>query len=253
MDKKTIISLVIFVAFILGLCGLVLFYFTWLKSNQAVKIVEAEAIAIVQATLPEFDSYPDDLLPPKTIKTEQAEDGWYVAFIQEGSGIPVISANCFYVKNDKSFSPIEYVSSANTAPYGEFSVSKCRFESKLIGGDQDAHGCLIAAGYSWCEVKNKCLRVWEEGCEETSETPGCEVENCHGMEISCGSNKPEACTMMYGLGDKCLQYAQCGLVNGKCQQIENPKFTTCKSCVQNCIDENQSDSLKSFDCESNCN
>jgi hypothetical protein len=35
---------------------------------------------------------------------------------------------------------------------------------KLIGGDKDEHGCLIAAGYSWCEQKQKCLRVWEEPC-----------------------------------------------------------------------------------------
>ena len=35
---------------------------------------------------------------------------------------------------------------------------------ELIGGDRDKHGCLIAAGYSWCEEKQKCLRVWEEGC-----------------------------------------------------------------------------------------
>ena len=33
-----------------------------------------------------------------------------------------------------------------------------------IGGDTDAHGCLIAAGYSWCDVKQKCLRPWEENC-----------------------------------------------------------------------------------------
>ena len=37
-------------------------------------------------------------------------------------------------------------------------------DQKLIGGDQDAHGCLIAAGYSWCQSKNKCLRTWEETC-----------------------------------------------------------------------------------------
>ena len=33
-----------------------------------------------------------------------------------------------------------------------------------IGGDRDAGGCLVGAGYSWCAVKNKCLRVWEEPC-----------------------------------------------------------------------------------------
>ncbi len=36
-----------------------------------------------------------------------------------------------------------------------------------VGGDTDAHGCLIAAGYSWCEVKNKCLRLFEEACLST--------------------------------------------------------------------------------------
>jgi hypothetical protein len=35
---------------------------------------------------------------------------------------------------------------------------------QLIGGQKDAHGCLIGAGYSWCEAKTKCLRVWEEKC-----------------------------------------------------------------------------------------
>ncbi len=38
-------------------------------------------------------------------------------------------------------------------------------QEKLIGGDKDVHGCLPAAGYTWCEVKNKCLRTWEEKCE----------------------------------------------------------------------------------------
>jgi len=30
-------------------------------------------------------------------------------------------------------------------------------EKKLVGGDKDSHGCLIAAGYSWCSQKEKCL------------------------------------------------------------------------------------------------
>lgn len=35
----------------------------------------------------------------------------------------------------------------------------------IVGGDRDAHGCIGSAGYSWCEVKQKCLRVWEEKCD----------------------------------------------------------------------------------------
>ncbi len=34
----------------------------------------------------------------------------------------------------------------------------------LVGNDRDAHGCIGSAGYSWCEVKQKCLRPWEEDC-----------------------------------------------------------------------------------------
>jgi len=34
----------------------------------------------------------------------------------------------------------------------------------MPGSDRDAHGCIPSAGYSWCEGKNKCLRIWEEPC-----------------------------------------------------------------------------------------
>ena len=36
----------------------------------------------------------------------------------------------------------------------------------IIGGGKDEHGCLVAAGYSWCNSKNKCLRVFEESCDD---------------------------------------------------------------------------------------
>ncbi len=34
----------------------------------------------------------------------------------------------------------------------------------ILGGDKDAYGCIGSAGYSWCEVKKKCIRSWEENC-----------------------------------------------------------------------------------------
>lgn len=42
-------------------------------------------------------------------------------------------------------------------------------DDKLIGGQKDAGGCLIGAGYGWCVSKKKCLRVWEERCEESKD------------------------------------------------------------------------------------
>lgn len=33
------------------------------------------------------------------------------------------------------------------------------------GSDWDLHGCIISAGYSWCDLLGKCIRVWEQSCE----------------------------------------------------------------------------------------
>ena len=44
----------------------------------------------------------------------------------------------------------------------------CEEEAPLIGGDRDEHGCIPSAGYTWCEAKQKCLRPWEEECEAAS-------------------------------------------------------------------------------------
>jgi len=38
----------------------------------------------------------------------------------------------------------------------------------IIGGQKDEHGCLIAAGYSWCDAKQKCIRFFEENCTENA-------------------------------------------------------------------------------------
>ncbi|NYZ77249.1 hypothetical protein H0O02_02950 [Candidatus Micrarchaeota archaeon] len=43
-------------------------------------------------------------------------------------------------------------------------------EPVMPGSDRDEHGCIASAGYTWCEVKQKCLRAWEEPCVEGSIT-----------------------------------------------------------------------------------
>ena len=42
-------------------------------------------------------------------------------------------------------------------------------KNPIVGGDKDAHGCIGSAGYSWCGVKQKCLRPWEEACDILSD------------------------------------------------------------------------------------
>jgi len=80
----------------------------------------------------------------------------------------------------------------------------------------------------------------------------CVVENCHGLDIQCGANPPDVCTQIYQLGDRCLQYVKCGMVAGHCQQISDPQFDACKSCVQACSASFQSDPIESYNCESKC-
>lgn len=41
---------------------------------------------------------------------------------------------------------------------------EAEYKCPAPGSDRDSHGCIVSAGYAWCEVKQKCLRLWEEPC-----------------------------------------------------------------------------------------
>ena len=64
---------------------------------------------------------------------------------------------------------------------------------KPIGGETDEHGCMLMAGYAWCESKQKCLRDWEEECpapppeEDYGLTPEeCEAKGGRAVNIVGG-------------------------------------------------------------------
>ena len=86
------------------------------------------------------------------------------------------------------------------------------------------------------------------GCTQTQTK--CGIEQCHGLDITCGSNVPDACTAMYQLGDFCREYFSCTAVSGSCQPVVSAKFNECKACVEGC--EGSGDPITSFDCESTC-
>lgn len=71
----------------------------------------------------------------------------------------------FWNKGDTAFieegGKITYTDCAVKAENTDTSANT---DTNIVGGDVDAHGCLASAGYSWCAVKNKCLRTWEESC-----------------------------------------------------------------------------------------
>jgi len=55
--------------------------------------------------------------------------------------------------------------------YGSYYWWQKSANNQIVGNDRDAHGCIGSAGYSWCQAKQKCLRVWEESCASPSATP----------------------------------------------------------------------------------
>lgn len=70
---------------------------------------------------------------------------------------------------------------------------------KPLGIDY-VNGCLASAGYTWCEILNKCIRVWEEMCEYPD---NCLTWNdgCNMCQLVEGETKMElgACSEMYCL------------------------------------------------------
>jgi hypothetical protein len=94
------------------------------------------------------------------------------------------------------------------------------------------------------------LFVGSIGCANAQER--CGIENCHGIDIVCGPNVPEMCTMMYGLGDFCRDYARCEVLEGDCRLVKDPILEVCTTCVRKCIDTHQEDPIEVFNCEGKC-
>jgi hypothetical protein len=87
---------------------------------------------------------------------------------------------------------------------------------------------------------------------ETSGLSTCGFTTCHGLDLACGSNAPQVCTMIYQIGDKCRQYAHCDASGGGCTLVTGPKFTACKACVEQCQIQAGADSLAASTCEEKC-
>ncbi|MFH1729833.1 MAG: hypothetical protein ABIA04_15580 [Pseudomonadota bacterium] len=81
-------------------------------------------------------------------------------------------------------------------------------------------------------------------------TESCGIENCHGTDITCGSNVATVCTEIYMQGDGCRQYASCEIVDGECTLVKEDEFDTCVSCVDDCYDG--VDGSEGLACESDC-
>jgi hypothetical protein len=87
---------------------------------------------------------------------------------------------------------------------------------------------------------------------ETPDVSTCGFTTCHGLDLACGMDAPQICTMEYRIGDKCRKYARCDTTGGSCTLAIEPKFTACKSCVEKCQAAAGPDNLAAFSCEEKC-
>ncbi len=88
-----------------------------------------------------------------------------------------------------------------------------------------------------------------------AETPGlstCGFTTCHGLDLACGVDAPQMCTMEYRIGDRCRQHASCDTSGGSCTLVTGPKFTACKSCVEKCQIAAGPNNLEALSCEEKC-
>jgi len=86
----------------------------------------------------------------------------------------------------------------------------------------------------------------------TTGPSSCGFTTCHGLDLACGTNAPQVCTMEYQLGDKCRQYARCEESGGTCGLVVGTQFDRCTSCVEKCQATAGNNTADAFTCEASC-
>lgn len=79
-----------------------------------------------------------------------------------------------------------------------------------LGGDRDEHGCIPSAGYSWCEAKQNCLRVWEEPCVSETDLPEAEALESEIKDAIVAKYGPSAQSLNITVSKLSGDYAQGG-------------------------------------------
>lgn len=106
---------------------------------------------------------------------------------------------------------------------------------KIIGGERDEHGCVLMAGYTWCESKQKCLRTWEEECPSTEPASvkecitddDCVTGGCSGTVCQSKDAEPIFTTCEYLPEYACYKEINCGCVEGRCEWEKTSDFDRC--------------------------
>ena len=130
------------------------------------------------------------------------------------------------------------------------------FDANLNATQQGCNpACVVSEETNTAEINWRCTGLIPPDQTDPNTPPTlnqCGIENCHGLEIVCGDNPAQMCTEIYMLGDRCRQFAECEVVDGNCQQSNNPLFFECKTCVEKCEKDFPDDPEMLFACESEC-
>ncbi|MFA6171619.1 MAG: hypothetical protein WCW77_04480 [Patescibacteria group bacterium] len=102
------------------------------------------------------------------------------------------------------------------------------------GGYREAHGCIGSAGYTWCEAKQKCLRVFEEFCSDSVAALADSIKKESGVGLAyagektfnwiVGQNSATANAEISG-----ISYAVSGVKMADFSKIEKYLNDTCES------------------------
>ena len=173
MNKYQKLAIAVLISLI---CITILTFLWYLYGGTGTKIESRDdAINYLKQKYPDLKQYPSDTLPPRSIESENSSSGWHIAFIQNGSGVPYISAKCYYVRSNGRITEKSYSRDEKEGIYTNFSAKDC----KPTADDMT-------------EIPQDCTS-WFDGCNT------CSVNN----------GKLEACTLMYcenPRGAKCVIY-----------------------------------------------
>ena len=104
-------------------------------------------------------------IPPPPLPTEGQEfDPILFTDLRNTGSVPWTIADQYpsgtYILGVTSYAsvPVENPITAESVP---FTIAR---GEPSVGGQKDEHGCLMAAGYSWCAAKQACIRPWETYC-----------------------------------------------------------------------------------------
>ncbi|MFH1505962.1 MAG: hypothetical protein ABIE94_03140 [archaeon] len=55
----------------------------------------------------------------------------------------------------------------------------------------------------------------------------CGLENCHGIDFSCGWDVAKDCTEEFAPGDECRELVECKILDGRCEMVKKSGFEMC--------------------------